>query len=81
MSKKQDPKRSIADLIYNAVGTIVPNCEPALRVLEIGQTRPLRLNEKFVLFYNSPLCPHCSCNRGKFKEEKAKMVSAAARRK
>ena len=80
MSGKPKRKDSLADLIYNAVGTVVPSCEPALRMVEIGQKRPLKLKEKFVLFYNTPLCPHCSCNRGKFKEEKAKMVSAASRR-
>ena len=74
MSEKFKPKVSLADRIYNAVGTVVPNCEPALRMVEIGQKRPLKLKEKFVLFYNSPLCPHCSCNREKFKEGKAKMV-------
>ena len=42
-------------------------------VVERGQERPLKLGEKFVLLYNSPLCLHCNCNREKLKEEKAKM--------
>lgn len=42
-------------------------------MVERGQERPLKLGEKFVLFYNSPLCLHCNCNRAKFDEERAKM--------
>lgn len=80
MSDKSKSKGSLSDRIYNAVGMVVPNCESALRMAETGQKRPLNLKEKFVLFYNSPLCPHCSCNREKFKEEKAKMVSSSSRR-
>ncbi|QXD33689.1 hypothetical protein [Candidatus Pelagisphaera phototrophica] len=79
MNEKEKQKRSLADLIYNAAGTVVPNCESALRMVEIGQRRPLTLRERFVLIYNTPLCPHCNCNREKFIEEKAKMVSAASR--
>lgn len=44
-----------------------------MRMVERGQERPLKLGEKFVLFYNSPLCLHCNCNRAKFDEERAKM--------
>lgn len=80
MSDKPDYKSSLVDMIYNAVGTVVPNCEPALRMVEIGQKRPLKLKEKFVLLYNTPLCPHCNCNREKFKEGKTKMAAAASRR-
>lgn len=80
MSDKPKTKNSLSDMIYNAVGAVVPNCEPALRMVEIGQKRPLKLSEKFILLYNTPLCPHCSCNRAKFKEERAKMLSAASQR-
>ena len=80
MKKKHDQQRSLADLGYDAVGTVIPNCESALRMVEIGQRRPLTLKEKFVLIYNTPLCPHCNCNREKFIEEKAKMVSIASHR-
>ena len=80
MKNKHDHKRSLADLVYDAAGTIIPSCESALRMVEIGQRRPLTLKEKIVLMYNTPLCPHCNCNREKFIEEKAKMVSAASRR-
>ena len=80
MKKKHDQQRSLADLAYDAVGTVIPNCESALRMVEIGQRRPLTLKEKFVLIYNTPLCPHCNCNREKFIEEKAKMVSIASHR-
>ena len=79
MDEKERQKRSLGDLIYNAVGTVVPNCESALRMVEIGQRRSLTLKERFVLIYNTPLCPHCNCNREKFIEEKAKMVSSASR--
>ena len=75
MSKKsRKSKRSAADVFFDTVGAVVPSCGPALRMVEKGQERPLKLTEKFVLFYNSPLCLHCNCNREKFKEEKAKMV-------
>ena len=80
MSEESKRKVSVADRIYNAVGAVIPNCEPALRMVEIGQERPLKLKEKFVLLYNTPLCPHCNCNREKFKEGKAKMAAAASRR-
>ena len=72
--KSRQSKRSAADVFFDTVGAVVPSCGPALRMVEKGQERPLRLTEKFVLFYNSPLCLHCNCNREKFKEEKAKMV-------
>ena len=74
MSKKaRKSKRSATDIFFDTVGAIVPSCGPALRMVERGQERPLKLSEKFVLFYNTPLCLHCSCNRAKFKEERAKM--------
>lgn len=80
MSDESKPKVAMTDRIYNAVGAVIPNCEPALRMVELGQKRPLNLKEKFVLLYNTPLCPHCNCNREKFKEGKAKMAEAASRR-
>jgi hypothetical protein len=78
--KSRKSKRSAADVFFDAVGAIVPSCGPALRMAEKGQERPLKLTEKFVLLYNSPLCLHCNCNREKFKEEKAKMLVVASRR-
>ncbi len=72
--KSRQSKRSAADVFFDTVGAVVPSCGPALRMVEKGQERPLKLTEKCVLFYNSPLCLHCNCNREKFKEEKAKMV-------
>lgn len=72
-SKSKKSKRSTADVFFDTVGALVPSCGPALRMVELGQERPLKLGEKFVLFYNTPLCLHCNCNRAKFKEEKAKM--------
>ena len=73
LPKRKKGKRSAVDIFFDAVGAVVPSCGPALRMVERGQERPLKIGEKFVLFYNTPLCLHCSCNRAKFKEEKAKM--------
>ena len=71
--KRKKGKRSAVDIFFDAVGAVVPSCGPALRMVERGQERPLKLGEKFVLLYNTPLCLHCNCNRAKFKEERAKM--------
>ena len=79
MSLKQ--KRSVTDLFFDTVGAIVPSCGPALRMVERAQERPLKIGERFILFYNSPLCLHCSCNRAKFKEERVKMKKLEAIRR
>ena len=79
MSLKQ--KRSLTDVFFDTVGAIVPSCGPALRMVERAQERPLKIGERVVLFYNSPLCLHCSCNRAKFKEELAKMKKLEAERR
>jgi len=71
---KKPSKLSATDVFFDCVGAVVPSCGPALRMVELGQKRPLKLREKFVLFYNSPLCLHCNCNRRKFEEERAKML-------
>lgn len=71
--KPKKGKRSAVDVFFDVVGAVVPSCGPALRMVERGQERPLKLGEKFVLLYNTPLCLHCNCNRAKFKEERAKM--------
>ena len=73
MSTSPKRKRSAVDLFFDTVGAIVPSCGPALRIVEKGQKRPLKIGERVVLLYNSSLCLHCNCNRAKFKEEKAKM--------
>ena len=73
MPKRKKGNRSAVDVFFDAVGAVVPSCGPALRMVERGQERPLKLGEKFVLLYNTPLCLHCNCNRAKFKEERAKM--------
>jgi hypothetical protein len=75
MSQRSKRKRSAADVFFDAIGAVVPSCGPALRMVERGQERPLKLGEKIVLLYNTPLCLHCNCNRAKFKEERAKMVA------
>ncbi len=73
MSVKKPQKRTATDIFFDAVGAIVPSCGPALRMVELGQERPLKLSEKLVLTYNSTLCLHCNCNRRKFQEERAKL--------
>ena len=72
-SEPNQSNRSAADKIYGAIGTVIPNCGTALRLVEIGQERPLTFRERFVLKYNSPLCLHCNCNRDKFDEELERM--------
>ena len=79
MSPKQ--KRSVADVFFDIAGAVVPSCGPALRMVERAQERPLKIGERVILFYNSPLCLHCSCNRAKFKEERAKMKKLEAIRR
>jgi len=73
MKSGKTRKRSAADVFFDTLGAIVPSCGPALRMVELGQQRPLSLKERVVLTYNSPLCLHCNCNRRKFNEERAKM--------
>lgn len=74
MSQKQKPtSRTASDIAYGILSAIVPSCGPAMEMVERGKERPLKLGEKIVLLYNTPLCPHCNCNRQKFKEERAKM--------
>jgi hypothetical protein len=76
MKSGKPTKRSAADLFFDTVGAVVPSCGPALRMVELGQQRPLSPKERFVLTYNSTLCLHCNCNRRKFNEERAKMREA-----
>lgn len=71
--KSKKEKRSAIDVFFDTIGAALPSCGPAMRLVELGQERPLKLGEKFVLWYNSPLCLHCNCNRAKFREEKLKM--------
>lgn len=73
MKKSSKGKRSAADVFFDTLGAVVPSCGPAMRMVERGQERPLKLGEKFVLLYNSPLCLHCNCNRAKFNEGREKM--------
>ncbi len=70
--RHQKPNRSAGDVFFDTMGSLVPNCGTALRLVELGQERPLSLRERFILAYNSPLCLHCNCNRGKF--DKARSV-------
>ena len=80
MSKKTAKSRSLADRAFDVVGAVVPSCGSALKLVELGKERPLSLRERFVLVYNSPLCPHCRYNREKFNKERAKMREIAAQR-
>lgn len=76
MKSVKPSKRSAADAFFDTVGAVVPSCGPALRMVELGQQRPLSVKERFVLTYNSTLCLHCNCNRRKFNEEREKMREA-----
>lgn len=78
----QDPsKKTTTDRVYAVLGAIFPNCGDALRLVEIGQERPLKVHERLVLAYNSPLCLHCNCKREKFDKEREKYRSVEASRK
>ncbi|MDQ8199238.1 hypothetical protein QEH56_13800 [Pelagicoccus enzymogenes] len=72
-NKPKEKSRTLGDLFYGALSSIVPSCGPAMEMVERGQERPLKLGEKIVLLYNTPLCPHCNCNREKFRVEREKM--------
>lgn len=65
--------KSFSDRAFGILGKFIPSCGDGLRLVELGQERPLKLHERFALFYNSPLCLHCNCNRQKFDKERAKM--------
>ena len=80
MKSGKPNKRSAADIFFDTVGAVVPSCGPALRMVELGQQRPLSVKERFVLSYNSTLCLHCNCNRRKFNEEREKMREIQAKR-
>lgn len=80
MSKSSTKSRCFADRAFDAIGAVVPSCGSALRMVELGKERPLSFRERFVLVYNSPLCPHCRCNREKFNKERAKMREITAQR-
>lgn len=65
--------KSLSDHASEILGKLIPSCGDGLRLVELGQKRPLKLHERFALLYNSPLCLHCNCNRQKFDKERAKM--------
>lgn len=64
---------TLIDRIGVFMGAVTPSCMEGLRLVELGQQRPLKLREQLVLFYNSPLCLHCNCKRDKFNKERDKM--------
>lgn len=70
---KQKQPKSASDRVCDLIGKLIPNCADGLRLVELGQKRPLKLSERFALFYNSPLCLHCNCNRQKFDKEREKL--------
>lgn len=80
-SPKKQPSRSAAGVVYSILGAVVPGCGNALRLVELGQKRPLTLRERFVLKYNSPLCLHCNCKRETFDEELKRMREIEEKRK
>ena len=74
MPKKiETSSKSLSDYASEMIGKLIPSCGDGLRLVELGQKRPLKLHERFALLYNSPLCLHCNCNRQKFDKECAKM--------
>lgn len=74
MSNQMKKKGTVVDALFDAAGAIVPSCGAAMRLVEEGQKRKLNIRERFVLLYNSPLCPHCQCNREKFNKERKKVL-------
>ena len=69
----ETPSKTLSDRACEILGKIIPSCGDGLRLVELGQKRPLKLHERLELIYNSPLCLHCNCNRQKFDKERAKM--------
>jgi len=71
----------MSDRACALLGTLIPSCMDGLRLVELGQQRPLKLHERIALIYNSPLCLHCNCNRQKFNKERAKLREIERRRR
>ena len=80
MSNIPDNK-TIGDRAYALIGVLIPSCTAGLRLVELGQQRPLKLHERLALVYNSPLCLHCSCKRDKFDKERAKFREIEIKRR
>ena len=72
---------SATDRIGAVFGALIPCCMEGLRLVELGQQRPLRLRERLWLIYNSPLCLHCNCKRDKFNKEREKMRAIQRQRR
>lgn len=70
---KETPSKTLSDRACEILGALIPSCGDGLRLVELGQKRPLKLHERIALLYNSPLCLHCNCNRQKFDKERAKL--------
>ncbi len=70
---KETPSKTLSDRTCEILGALIPSCGDGLRLVELGQKRPLKLHERIALLYNSPLCLHCNCNRQKFDKERAKL--------
>lgn len=80
MTEQKKSKRTLGDIVYGAIGAVVPSCGTALRLVEKGQQRPLKVYERLALIYNSPLCPHCTCKRERFEKERQRMREIEAGR-
>ena len=65
--------KTLSDHACEILSRLIPSCGDGLRLVELGQKRPLKLHERIELIYNSPLCLHCNCNRQKFNKERVKM--------
>ena len=71
--KTETSTKTLSDRTCEILGALIPSCGDGLRLVELGQKRPLKLHERIALIYNSPLCLHCNCNRQKFDKERAKL--------
>jgi hypothetical protein len=78
--KRFEQPASFTDRAFSVLGAIIPSCSEGLRLVELGQQRPLKPHERLLLVYNSPLCLHCNCKREKFEKERAKLRDIEAAR-
>ena len=77
---KKNSSKPVYDTVCDLLGKLIPSCSDGMRLVELGQKRPLKLHERLELFYNSPLCLHCNCNRQKFNKELEKLKEIERKR-
>jgi hypothetical protein len=74
MSSQKKGQQSGVDRVMDAFGKLLPQCDSALYLAEIGSTRKLNLIEQVSFKYHSNLCIYCSCKRDKLDQMKTKML-------